>query len=624
MTEQQPAQPDFLDELGHELGQVWRDMTRALSNSGLALRNQLRHARQAKLDYVVMPISGSLPERDAPPRSFIQRQLPLPAEPMSLETLNRRLQKIADASNVKGIVFIFQGFSAGLATLQNFRSAVLRLKAAGKEVVVYTPYLDLPHYFAASAADRIFAPPSTQFDVLGLRSETVFLKDVLAQLGVEADVIQISPYKTAFDMFAQADMSDQLREQVNWLLDSIFDTITAAIAADRGKTQEEIKDLIDRSPLFAEEAHAFGLLDGLGYEDSLVYDLAQPSTAPTRPPAENPDTEADSDKAPSVENEPEEKEEEKRPKVTLRPWYEARGMLLEKPKRPSRKYIGVVSLTGTITMGPSRQPPIDIPLPFVGGASAGEETIVQLLREAEEDDQIAALIFHIDSGGGSALASDLIYRQLERIAKNKPVVAYMGNAAASGGYYVAAAAQHIMAQPLTITGSIGVITAHISTAELYQKIQANRVSITRGKRAGLYTDEAPLTTDEREILWAGVVDTYQQFKKVVAKGRDLPLTELDPICEGRVWTGEQALHHRLVDTFGDFQDAVQKTAELAELPTGPEDEIQVYNLHHPERDYQLPQPYEAASEIIRLFSADEWRQMLGRPLMMLPYRIKFW
>jgi protease-4 len=411
-------------------------------------------------------------------------------------------------------------------------------------------------------------------------------------------------------------MSDQLREQVNWLLDSIFDTVTNAIAAGRGKTQAEIKEFIDRSPLFAEEALAFGLIDGLGYEDTLVYELAQPDTEPTQTPEETVAAEAASQEETS-------EKDEKRPKANIRPWYDARGMLLEKTKRSPRKFIGVISLTGTITMGPSRQPPIDIPIPFVGGAVAGEETLLQLLREAEEDDQIAALILHIDSGGGSALASDLIYRQVESMAQKKPVLAYMGNTAASGGYYIAAAAQHIMAQTLTITGSIGVITAHISTAELYQKIKANRVSITRGKRAGLYTDEAPLTSDERGVLWAGVVDTYQQFKKVVAKGRDLPLMELDPICEGRVWTGEQALTHRLVDSFGDFQDAVQKTAELANLPSGPDDDILVYNFHHPENQYQLPQPFEAASELVRLFSADTWRQMLERPLMMLPFQIRF-
>jgi protease-4 len=454
---------------------------------------------------------------------------------------------------------------------------------------------------------------------LGLRSETIFLKDVLAQVGIEADVVQISPYKSAFDMLGKTDMSPQLREQTNWILDSVFGTVTAAMASGRGKTQEEIKTLIDQAPLFAEEALAFGLVDALAYEDSLVYELA-----PQEKTADQPPMVEDIQAVKPAENEEPAENDKKRPKATLKTWSEARGMLLEKPQRPSRKHIAVVSLTGAITMGPSRQPPIDIPLPFVGGATAGEETIIQLLREAEADEQMAALIFHIDSGGGSALASDLIWRQIDRIAQKKPVLAYMGNVAASGGYYVAAAAHHIMAQPLTITGSIGVITAHISTAELYEKIRANRVSITRGKRAGLYADDGPLTTDERDVLWAGIVDSYQQFKKVVANGRDLPLTELDDICEGRVWTGEQAQEHRLIDSYGDFRDAVQKAAELAHLPTGPEHEIPVITLHSPDRQYRLPQPFEAAEEIARLFSAEQWQEMLGRPLMMLPYRIRFW
>jgi protease-4 len=200
----------------------------------------------------------------------------------------------------------------------------------------------------------------------------------------------------------------------------------------------------------------------------------------------------------------------------------------------------------------------------------------------------------------------------------------MGNVAASGGYYVAAAAKHIMAQPLTITGSIGVITAHLSTAELYEKLRANRVSITRGKRAGLYSDDGPLTSEERDVLWAGIVEMYQQFKKVVADGRDLPLTGLDEICEGRVWTGEQALEHRLIDCYGDFQDAVEKAADLAGMPKGPEQAIPVVTLHSPDRQYRLPQPFDAAEEIVRLFSAEQWRELVGRPLLMLPYRIKFW
>jgi protease-4 len=631
MTEQTTDQSDFFHELGRELRDLWRSSINALENMGISLRNQLRQTRHTRLDYVVLPVGGPLPERDGPPRSFIQRQLPLPPEPITLERLNHRLRMIAEAENVRGVVFVFQGFSAGMATLQNFRSAVHRLQAAGKEVVVYTPYLDLPHYFAATAADRIIIPPSAQFDVLGLRSETVFLKDALARLGVEAEVIQISPYKSAYDLLDKSDMTPELREQTNWLLDNIFDTVTLAMAEGRQKTQEEIKALIDQAPLFAQETLALGLVDALAYEDTLAYELAPSAISPAETqrggedlglsPEETLVSPAGLDDSEPAAEQPEEKKE--RPKAKLLPWSQARSMLMEKPHQPGRKHIGVVSLAGAIVMGPSRQPPVDIPIPFVGGVVAGEETIIQLLRQAEADEQMAALIFHVDSGGGSALASDLIWRQVQRIAQKKPVLAYMGNTAASGGYYVTAAARHIMAQPLTITGSIGVITAHISTAELFEKIRANRVSITRGERAGLYGDDDPLTETERDILMAGIMETYQQFKEVVAGGRKLDIEELDPICEGRVWTGNHAQSFRLIDSHGDFVDAVQKAAELAKIPAAEVGHIPVINIYPHERGYLLPQPFEAAEEIARLFSAEEWRQNLGRPLMMLPFQIRF-
>ena len=185
---------------------------------------------------------------------------------------------VADADNVRGVVFVFRGFSAGLATLQNFRAAVARLRAAGKDAVVYTPYLDLAHYYAATAAARIIAPPGAQFDVLGLYTEVTFLKDALARVGVQADVVQISPYKTAFDRFSQADITPEYRAQLDWLLDDQYDMLTADMAAGRGLPQATLRELIDRAPLSAEEARAAGLIVGVA---SVSYTHL---TLPTRDP----------------------------------------------------------------------------------------------------------------------------------------------------------------------------------------------------------------------------------------------------------------------------------------------------------------------------------------------------
>jgi protease IV len=600
---------------------AFRWLVFALRRGFVLLRNRIRKIRRLQIDYVVLPVSGNLPERSAPPPGFIERWLPFRSAELSLQELNGNLQKIADADNVKGVLFIFQGFQAGLASLENLRRAIQRLREAGKEVVVYTPYLDLRHYYVAAAADRIFAPPGAQFDVLGLHAEVLFLKDALQQIGVQVDVVQISPYKTAMDMLQHAQMTPEYKAQINWLLDDQFDTLTAAMGSGRGLSQEEMKALIDEAPFMAEKAKEKGLLDDLAYEDELAKLLAIPNLDQNEQStinARQSDLITESKK--NGEGDPE-KEDKGQPEAILKTWPEVRKQLLEKPRRSSRRFVGVVSLNGLITMGPSRRLPVDLPIPLVGGATAGEQTLLSLLRQAERMGSLAALIFHVDSGGGSALASELITRQIQRIGQKIPVLAYMGNVAASGGYYVSACAAHIMSQESTMTGSIGVISGRPSTSELLEKIKVNRVGLNRGRNAGLYFDQAPMTAEERQIFWETIVHSYDQFKQEVAAGRDLPFDELDPICEGRVWTGRQAREHRLVDSHGDFVDAIYKAADMAGLPYGDNHQIRVVNLYSKKDGYLLPRPYEAAQEIERLLSRKWVRELSGRPMLMMPFSI---
>ncbi|MBE2222397.1 MAG: signal peptide peptidase SppA [Anaerolineae bacterium] len=619
-------QPDFFTDLKRELGDVWKALANGWSQSGVSLRNGLRRVRDARLDYVLMPIGGSLPERAAPPRSFIERQLPLPPPPLSMQVINGRLQAIADADNVKGVVFLFQGFGAGLATLQNLHRSLTRLRENGKEVIVYTPVLDIASYYVASAANRIIVPPSTQFDVLGLRMEAMFLKDALAQVGVEMDVIQISPYKTAYNMFGEATITAEQQEQLTWLLEDRFDEMTATMANGRSLSQETFQALIDQAPFFPDEALKAGLIDDIAYEDELAYLLVKEIEAEVE--AE----EAGEEKAASLPLGGTEGGQE-RPKAKLVPWPQASGMLLEKVRKKQRPFIGVVSLEGTIMMGSSTNPPIDLPIPFIGGTTAGEITLRQQLRAAEKMDNMAALIFHVDSGGGSALASDIIGREIERISQKKPVLVYMGNAAASGGYYVSAYAKHIMAQTGTITGSIGVISGRISTKGLFEKLHVNQVNLQRGARAGLYQESNPMTDDERQVFWDSILQSYVKFKEVVANGRSLPYDELDPICEGRVWTGRQAVDLKLVDSTGDFVDAIRKAAELGGMETDDAFRISVVNIDEGNGRYAQPKPFETInptdeasrtlSEIVRLLFGENIAALKGQPLMIMPFDIHF-
>ncbi|MFN2104771.1 MAG: signal peptide peptidase SppA [Candidatus Promineifilaceae bacterium] len=598
-------------------GQAWQWFSNVQVVSDAYVRNWLRRLRRASVDYVIMPVSGPLPEREGPRPGFLGRQLPWwPAPPLSMEYLNGRLQLIADADNVKGVLLIFQGIETGLATMQNFRRSLERLREAGKESVIFTPYLDLRHYYTASAADRIYAPPGATFNVLGLHAEVVFLKDALQQLGVEMDVVQISPYKTAFDNLQHATISPEYREQLNWLLDDEYDMITAGIAESRGLEQETLKALIDGAPYSAERAVELGLIDGLAYEDELAYLLAEKAPGKEEAPAVLEDK-----KETLPEGANEEAGAGDRPQATIKSWPKAYRLLLEKPRRSVRRFVGVVSMEGMMTMGPSRRSPIDLPIPFLGGSTAGEQTIVNLLRRVERIDDLAALVFHVDSGGGVALAADFIGREMERIGRKIPIVVYMGNVAASGGYYVSAPAHHIMCQPGTTTGSIGVITVRPSTRDLYRKLMINRVTLQRGEHANLYSDAAPMTVEERKIYMDEVVRSYDQFKQVVATGRDLPVEDLDPVCEGRVWTGRQALARELVDSHGDFVEAIKKAAELGGLPVDDDHAIAVANLFAKGDGYILPRPYDEVQELGRLLSGERLRELSARPVWLMPYQV---
>ncbi len=602
---------------------AWHELLTVITLGLVRLRNRIRKWRRLQIDYVVLPIEGPLPERAAPPRGFIERRLPFPQPSQSLQQLNSRFQKIADADNVRGVLIVFRGIQTGLATLQNLRLSILRLRENGKQVVVFTPYLDLRHYYVATAADRIIVPPGSQFEVLGLHAEAVFLKDALQQVGVQIDVVQISPYKTGLDTLQHANMTPEFREQLEWLLDDQFDMITADMADGRSMSQIQMQDLIDEAPFFAQMAREKGLIDDLAYEDELVYLLAETTPIGREKSVKN--NERDSKPADEEHKgqSPKHKESDDKARARIRSWAQASKALSEKYYRRTRPFIGVVSMEGLIVMGPSRQVPFNVPIPFVGGATVGEQSLVRLLRKAEKQTNMAALILHVDSSGGSALASELIGRQIQRVGEKIPVVVYMGNVAASGGYYVSSHAAHIMSQQATLTGSIGVIAARAAAQAFYEKVKINRVTIQKGKRANLYRDLTPLASEEQQIFEEIVNYAYEDFKRTVAQGRKLPYETLDAICEGRVWTGRQAKIHKLVDSHGDFVAAITKAAELAGLEYEHIGQIRVANLYSKGDNHVLPLPYETAQEIGRLLSNAWIKELNGRPLMLMPTSLEF-
>lgn len=598
MSNKESTSPSFFRRMVRAARGWRRSLRYTRLRTMTAIRNRIRRWRKYQIDYILFPLGGSLRERAAPRRGFIERRLPLPSPPLSLQTINANFRRVADADNVKGVVLVFLGFSADLATLQNLRKSIQRLRDAGKTVVVYTPHLNMSHYFVATAADRIIAPLSAEFTAVGLSADVMHYKKALDRVGVQGDVIRVSPYKTAFNQFVEAEITPEEREQIDWLLDDRYDFLTAAMAEGRGMAQAQLQALIDGAPYGAGAAHELGLIDDVAYDDQLAHLLGGDNGKRARIFSMN----------------------------------RAQKQMLQKVRRTTRDYIGVVSIEGPIMHGTGggRLP---LPVPFLDGRVAADRSLSRLLRSVEREADMAALIIHVDSGGGDAFASDAIYREVKRLAQKKPVLVYMGDTAASGGYYIAAAGDHIMCRELTLTGSIGVIIGRLSFSELMDRLGVQYTGLTRGANAGLYSDPAPLQPAQRHVLESRLLENYRQFLDVVAAGREMTRDALEPLCGGRVWTGRQAQAHALVDSCGDFVDALQQARQLAGLPMNDEIDVPVYNFYPTSSGYTLPRPADDEKEddsaetmlnlALRLWGQDIQLLAEGRPQYMLPFKIRW-
>ncbi len=522
-----------ISAVGRLFGRMWRWIFYGILNG------RRRLARRKWADYVVFELDGELTER-ASSQPWYYSLLPFAAPPLTIEGISSALRAIAADPDVYGVLFLVRGAQLSLAQSQSLAALFARFRAwdirengpnraIEKDVVVHLESAGNASYIMAVAADRILMPPLADWNVLGLHTEPTFLADTLAKVGAQMDVVRIAPWKTAYDRLSRTEMSEADREQTNRLLDGWFEAMVTAISQGRVLGENQVRSLIDQAPLSAPDALDKTLIDGLAYEDELPALLGIA------------DREA-----------------------RLQPYPRARRYLKRKPRPTSTHSLGVISLSGTILTGKSRQFPAS--LPILGDSTIGSATVQQTVRAAAEDESLDAVVLHVDSGGGSALASDLIWRELSLLARKKPLVAYLGDVAASGGYYIALPAHKIICQPATLTGSIGVITAKLITSEAYHKAAANRFSLRRGKNADIYADSRPWRGEQRDKIEEAIETTYQAFKDRVVAGRQLSPERLDELAGGRVWTGSQALENGLVDELGDFAVAVERACQLAGLP----------------------------------------------------------
>ncbi len=516
----------------------------ALLNAIRGLRNAL--ARFSSMpEFVALEIAGRLPERRLLRdglQGWLRRRFG--RSPESLEEWRERLKLLAADPRVTGIVITIGDLNAGLLSLESLRGALDTFRASGKRLIAYLPVATLRTYYLASVAEMLVVPESAELALHGLRLEATFLRVALDRLGIFPQFHHIAEYKSAANRFLYPTMPDPQREMATALLNGVFDEIVGTIARARRLPPGTVREAIDRGILSAAEARERQLIDAIGFADQLPSLLS-----------------------------------EGREQVNIHPWARVKHRVYRPYYWHSLQHqaIGVVQLLGTIVLGESRELPI--PLPLFGQQLAGHETLTRALRRAERQPHIKAVIFHVDSPGGSAVAADLIWREVVRIQEHKPIVVYMGNVAGSGGYYVSCGARHIVAGVTTLTGSIGVVAGKFNLQKLFAKGGVNHEIIARGRTAPMPSAFTSYTEDEWTMLRRWMEEIYHRFLERVAAGRGKSMAEVEAIARGRVWTGRQALEHGLVDEIGDFEAGLRKAKALAGIPL--DADVPVINVRPP-------------------------------------------
>ena len=415
------------------------------------------------------------------------------------------------------------------AMMQELRQGVVAFAGSGKPTVAWAETFGevagTAGYVLATAFDEIWLQPGGGVGLIGVGSETTFLGGTFAKLGVQPEFEQRHEYKNAVDTFTRTSFTEPHREAMEQLTGSVFAEAVERVAEGRGLTADRVRTLVDSSPRTAPEALTAGLVDRLGYRDE-VYDAVR---------------------------------EQVGGKVEL--LFADRWTPRSRPRlrRPHRDRVALVEARGSIGSGRTRR--------GMGGRQLGSDSVTAELRAVLADEHARALVLHVDSPGGSAVASEAIWREVCRVRDSgRPVVVSMGELAASGGYYIACPADVIVAQPATLTGSIGVFGGKFVIRDLLERAGVGTGSVEQGAHALMFSDRRGFAEDERERLAASVDAIYDDFVGKVAAGRGRPVDEIEPLARGRVWSGRDALERGLVDQLGGLHDAVRVARERAGLP----------------------------------------------------------
>lgn len=448
----------------------------------------------------------------------------------SLTSLLQQFRKAKVDNRIKAIILDIDMSGAGWGKAEEIREAITDFRSSGKPVYGYIEYGMNKEYYIASACDRIYLAPPGELFINGLAADVMFFRGTLDKLGVFPDMYQIGKYKSAGDMFTRKEMSDAHREYINSLLDDLFNRYVEAIAKARGKSTEDAKAIIDNAPYNANQAKNAGLIDVSGYRDEIEKELK------TKLGYKETD------------------------KLRVVNGYDYRQITPQSLDLDEGERIAVIYATGEINSGKSENSPS-------GDQSIGSDTVSKALNNARDDKTIKAIVLRVDSPGGTSLASDIIWHAVESAKEKKPVVVSMADVAASGGYYISAGASKIVAEPSTITGSIGVVAGKPVIKDFYDWIGVSNEYVLRGKHAGMFRESEKFSPEERAKFEEWINNTYyNDFVPKVAKGRNKNVEYVDSIGQGRVWTGWQGKERGLVDEFGGLERAVEVAKQLANIP----------------------------------------------------------
>jgi protease-4 len=428
------------------------------------------------------------------------------------------LRRAARDPEIDTFVLDLRGSALNWAQLEELHGAVMDMRRAGKQVWAYVESGGNAEYALAAAADRIAMAPEGNLMILGVAAELAFVRETLDKVGMRADFLSVGKYKSAPEQLTRSEASEANREQTRALVDGRYDLLVDMIASGRGRDRQTVARWIDTAMYDGESALAAGLVDTLVDIDDLLMEIA-------------PDTD-----------------------LACLECYAREG-----GGGRAKHTVALLVAEGTIYPGESRYDALN-------GRILGSDTVIDQLVAAAEDEDVDAVLLRVDSPGGSALASDLIWREIERTRAVKPVVVSMGRYAASGGYYISCGADSIFADAGTVTGSIGVFAGKMDQSGMYDKLAVHREFITRGENALFFSDAGPFTPAQRTYFQAQLDRFYERFLAKVGQGRNMERDAVHAVAQGRVWTGYDALAVGLVDGIGGLERALASVKAMIGVP----------------------------------------------------------